>query len=68
MVVLELCYKAGTERLWRKKNKVDPRRAVYQFKVTLRDVYPPVWRRFQVPSNITLSGSLSRKTTSDLAR
>lgn len=27
---------------------------VYQFKVTLREVNPPVWRRVQVPENATL--------------
>ena len=29
---------------------------VYQLKVTLRDVQPPVWRRFQVRSDLTLQG------------
>jgi hypothetical protein len=28
---------------------------VYQFKVTLLDVEPPVWRRIQVANHITLS-------------
>lgn len=28
--------------------------SVYQFKVTLRGIHPPIWRRFQVKSNITL--------------
>jgi hypothetical protein len=37
-----------------KQEKVDPWRAVYQFKVTLRDVHPPVWRRFQVTRDISL--------------
>ena len=27
---------------------------VYQLKVTLRDIRPPIWRRIQVTSNITL--------------
>jgi hypothetical protein len=27
---------------------------IYQIKVTLDDTHPPVWRRIQVPSNITL--------------
>ncbi|QUL98642.1 MAG: plasmid pRiA4b ORF-3 family protein [Candidatus Fermentithermobacillus carboniphilus] len=27
---------------------------VYQFKVTLKDIRPPIWRRFQVPNSITL--------------
>lgn len=34
--------------------KVDPEQQVYQLKVTLRHVEPPIWRRFQVTSNITL--------------
>ena len=32
---------------------------VYQIKVTLRDVRPPIWRRLQVPSTLTL-GQLHR--------
>jgi hypothetical protein len=27
---------------------------VYQFKVTLKDIRPPIWRRFQVTNDITL--------------
>jgi len=27
---------------------------IYQFKVTLKDSKPPIWRRIQVPANITL--------------
>lgn len=27
---------------------------IYQFKVTLRDINPPIWRRFQVESSMTL--------------
>lgn len=42
------------EKVMAKQEKVDPQRAVYQFKVTLKDVHPPVWRRFQVASDITL--------------
>ncbi len=30
-------------------------KTLYQFKVTLRETRPPVWRRFQVHSHITLS-------------
>lgn len=30
-------------------------RAVYQFKVTLRDILPPIWRRFQVWEDATLA-------------
>lgn len=25
---------------------------IYQFKITLRDIRPPIWRRFQVPTDI----------------
>src|SRR5947209_795613 len=27
---------------------------IYQLKVTLQDVYPPIWRRFQVPAGYSL--------------
>ena len=30
-------------------------RALYQFKVTLRDIRPPIWRRIQVWEDTTLS-------------
>lgn len=29
---------------------------IYQLKVTLQDIDPPIWRRVQVPGKITLSG------------
>ena len=32
-----------------------PRGEVYQLKITLQDVKPPVWRRIQVPSSIDLA-------------
>ena len=28
-------------------------RTVYQFKITLRGIRPPIWRRIQVPDNYT---------------
>jgi hypothetical protein len=34
---------------------VAPRGEVYQLKITLEDVEPPVWRRIQVPSSIDLA-------------
>jgi hypothetical protein len=30
-----------------------PLQQIYLFKITLRDVRPPVWRRIQVPGNYT---------------
>jgi hypothetical protein len=34
---------------------VKKNRAVYQFKVTLREIHPPIWRRFQVWEDATLA-------------
>lgn len=36
------------------KNAKSKKGAIYQFKITLKDVRPPVWRRFLVPDWITL--------------
>lgn len=30
-----------------------PKKQIYQFKVTLQDIKPPIWRRIQVPSTYT---------------
>ncbi|MBI4729285.1 MAG: plasmid pRiA4b ORF-3 family protein, partial [Acidobacteria bacterium] len=32
-----------------------PAAPLYQIKVTLREVRPPVWRRFQVPGGVDLA-------------
>jgi hypothetical protein len=32
---------------------VPPQKQVYQFKITLQDIKPPIWRRIQVPSTYT---------------
>ena len=32
-----------------------PKAQIYRLKVTLRDVQPPVWRRIEVPGNVTLA-------------
>ena len=32
-----------------------PIESIYQIKVTLKDIQPPIWRRVQVPSNIGLN-------------
>ncbi|MGB9792765.1 MAG: plasmid pRiA4b ORF-3 family protein [Thermacetogeniaceae bacterium] len=42
------------KKLMADRGEIDLKRAVYQFKVTLKDVHPPVWRRFQVTGSITL--------------
>jgi hypothetical protein len=34
--------------------KSAPPTAIYQLKITLRDIRPPIWRRVQVPNDITL--------------
>ncbi len=34
---------------------VKKNRAVYQFKVTLRNIHPPIWRRIQVWEDATLA-------------
>jgi DNA invertase Pin-like site-specific DNA recombinase len=39
------------------RSKMAPRqkaRSIYQLKITLKDVRPPIWRRVQVPSDVTL--------------
>ena len=36
------------------KKKTAPQE-IYQFKITLEDTKPPVWRRFQVPADLTLA-------------
>ena len=43
--------RAGTSKRSAPKQQPPP---VYQLKVTLADVAPPVWRRLVVPGNITL--------------
>lgn len=35
--------------------KQPPIESIYQIKVTLKDIQPPIWRRVQVPSNISLN-------------
>jgi len=34
--------------------KKRPTEAIYQMKVTLKNIQPPIWRRFQVPGRISL--------------
>ncbi|MGF1460004.1 MAG: recombinase family protein [Leptolyngbyaceae cyanobacterium] len=39
------------------RSKMAPRKkapSIYQLKITLKDIRPPIWRRVQVPSDITL--------------
>jgi hypothetical protein len=31
--------------------RTDKHRLIYQFKITLKEIYPPIWRRIQVPAN-----------------
>ena len=35
------------------KRGIEPSESIYQFKITLRDIRPPIWRRIQVPGNYT---------------
>ncbi|MBC7077590.1 MAG: plasmid pRiA4b ORF-3 family protein, partial [Synergistales bacterium] len=35
------------------REKVCPDPSIYQFKVTLKSIRPPIWRRFRVPNDIT---------------
>jgi len=37
------------------KRRYDPNTPIYQLKVVLLDIEPPIWRRFQVRENITLA-------------
>jgi hypothetical protein len=30
-----------------------PKKLIYQFKITLKEIHPPIWRRIQVPSTYT---------------
>jgi hypothetical protein len=39
--------------------KPSPATPIYQLKITLRDIRPPIWRRIQVPGDLTL-GQLHR--------
>ena len=36
-----------------KKQKIDPPKTIFQMKVTLQGIEPPIWRRFLVPGGIT---------------
>jgi hypothetical protein len=38
----------------RADNNISSRHSLYQLKITLKNVKPTIWRRFQVPGNITL--------------
>ncbi|MFH1035643.1 MAG: plasmid pRiA4b ORF-3 family protein [Pseudomonadota bacterium] len=35
--------------------KQEPAKTIYQLKVTLQDIDPPIWRRLLVPSNVALA-------------
>jgi hypothetical protein len=37
-----------------RQSKTAQEKEIYQFKVTLENIKPPIWRRFQVVSNISL--------------
>jgi hypothetical protein len=52
-------HKISEGRSWLKKQKSNLRKksqigSVYQLKVTLKRISPPIWRRFQVTDDITL--------------
>jgi len=44
----------GTIMVTTRQSKIAQDKQIYQFKVTLENIKPPIWRRFQVASNISL--------------